>query len=260
MLTALLLTYLVLLAAFLPRLALLPAAADSLAPVRELDRLARRWLGEAHKLVGLNEINVFNANDLRLAARRWQCRVVARPIRETSQIEHGGAAIAVQPDAAAEGLEARVEAGIVARPSARAERLGDRGLAAQQRGAAFFDAVEQRGHAPLGLEVGRIACRRDQRAAHHRQRLRRRLALGAPLDGEAIARCRRAARDAATRCCRQSAPARGRARAPGRDSARAAPPGAGRPGGLCWPRKLTNEDPGCRNGATTAIVWISTLR
>jgi hypothetical protein len=67
MLTALLVTYLVLLAAFLPRLALLPAAADSLAPVRELDQLARRWLGQAHKLVGLNEINVFNANDLRMS-------------------------------------------------------------------------------------------------------------------------------------------------------------------------------------------------
>ena len=67
MLTALLLTYVVLLAAFLPRLALLPAAAHSLAPVRELDQLARRWLGQTHKLVGLNEINVFNANDLRMS-------------------------------------------------------------------------------------------------------------------------------------------------------------------------------------------------
>lgn len=67
MLTALLVTYLVLLAAFLPRLALLPAPAGSFAPVRELDELARRWLGQAHKLVGLNEINVFNANDLRMS-------------------------------------------------------------------------------------------------------------------------------------------------------------------------------------------------
>lgn len=67
MLTALLATYVVLLAAFLPRLALLPAPAHSLGPVRELDELARRWLGQAHKLVGLNEINVFNANDLRMS-------------------------------------------------------------------------------------------------------------------------------------------------------------------------------------------------
>lgn len=67
MLTAILLTYLVLLAAFLPRLVLLPVPADSFGPWRELDQLARRWLGEAHKLVGLNEINVFNANDLRMS-------------------------------------------------------------------------------------------------------------------------------------------------------------------------------------------------
>jgi predicted DCC family thiol-disulfide oxidoreductase YuxK len=67
MLTALLIAYLVLLAAFLPRLVLLPAAADSFGPWRELDQLARRWLGRAHELVGLNEINVFNANDLRMS-------------------------------------------------------------------------------------------------------------------------------------------------------------------------------------------------
>ena len=67
MLTAILVTYLVLLAAFLPRLVLLPVPADSFGPWRELDQLARRSLGEAHKLVGLNEINVFNADDLRMS-------------------------------------------------------------------------------------------------------------------------------------------------------------------------------------------------
>jgi predicted DCC family thiol-disulfide oxidoreductase YuxK len=67
MLTALLVAYLVLLPTFLPRVVLLGVSVDSFGPVREFDRLARHWLGGAHKLVGLTEINVFNANDLRMS-------------------------------------------------------------------------------------------------------------------------------------------------------------------------------------------------
>jgi predicted DCC family thiol-disulfide oxidoreductase YuxK len=67
MLAAVLAAYLVLLSAFLPRVVLLSAPADSFAPLRELDHLAQRWLGHAHELVGLTEINVFNANDLRMS-------------------------------------------------------------------------------------------------------------------------------------------------------------------------------------------------
>lgn len=67
MLVALLVAYVVLLAAFLPRIVLLNVPADSFAPLREFDRLAQRWLGHAHELVGLTEINVFNADDLRMS-------------------------------------------------------------------------------------------------------------------------------------------------------------------------------------------------